>query len=288
MDSNIESIAKLIDYMEDHLTEPLNLEILAEESGYSKYHLHRMFTGVVGMPVHSYLQRRRLTEAARMLIFTDMPILDIALQAGYGTQQSFSKAFKEQFRHSPKAFRNKESFYPLQLKYKVDGQRQLRGDRIMDFKIVQAEEILLVGYKASTVKGFSVIPKCWAQMERRKNHIPNRVDRDTLVALDDYTCDFAEGNQPAFDYYAAAEVSSLEDVPPGMATRRLPPGKYVVFSYKGTPQDSMQPVVEYIYREWFPQSTARLNEQAMYDFSKLGEVLDSEGRGDVEFWVPIL
>ncbi len=41
----------------------LDLNVISKEIGYSKYHLHRMFTSVVGFSVHNYIQRRRLTEA---------------------------------------------------------------------------------------------------------------------------------------------------------------------------------------------------------------------------------
>lgn len=290
MDNNLKCIAELVDYIEVHLDGELDLDSLAQSAGYSKYHLHRMFTSIVGFSVHQYVQRRRLTEAARLLAFTKQPVMEIALATGYKTQQSFTKAFKECFHCSPQAFRKKRSYYPFQLKYAVDGRKELRGDMLLDFKIVESNKIFLVGYSASTAKGFSVIGKCWNKMNRIKNTIPNRVDMDTVIALDDYSSDLGctESSQPAFNYCATVEVPAFVAAPKGMVVKELPASKYIVFSYKGFPEDSMQPVVEYIYREWFPQSTARLNEQAMYDFAKLSEILDSDGKGNVEFWVPIL
>ncbi|MDR2897757.1 MAG: AraC family transcriptional regulator, partial [Spirochaetaceae bacterium] len=94
MKSNLHCIARIVDYIETHLDEKLDLEGLAREAQYSKHHLHKMFTGIVGFTVHSYVQRRRLTEAARLLVFSDKPIMEIALGAGYETQQSFTVAFK--------------------------------------------------------------------------------------------------------------------------------------------------------------------------------------------------
>lgn len=288
MNSNIENIARLVEYIEEHLTEKLDLSSLAQHVGYSKYHLHRMFANVVGFPVHDYVQRRKLTEAARLLIFSEQTIIDIAFSAGYETQQSFTKAFKAQFGDSPHEFRKKREFYPFQLKFTVNGKKQLRGDKILDFKIIESDKILLVGHKANTGKGFSVIGECWGKLNQTKDSITNRIDMGTVIALDDYTTDFACTEQPAFNYYAAVEVSSLSDVPHGMDVRELPASKYVAFSYIGSPQDSMQPVVEYIYKEWFPQSSAQLDENNMIDFAKLSEELDAEGKGAVEFWVPIL
>lgn len=66
---NIENITAVIDYVEDHLTEKLDLDRIAEAVHYSKYHLHRMFADTVGLTVHDYIQRRRLTEAAQAARF---------------------------------------------------------------------------------------------------------------------------------------------------------------------------------------------------------------------------
>ena len=55
---------------------------------YSKYHLHRLFAETVGMTVHDYVQRRQLTEAAKLLIFSDKPILEIAFQCGYESRRT--------------------------------------------------------------------------------------------------------------------------------------------------------------------------------------------------------
>lgn len=117
MSRNYENIKLAIDYIEDHLTEKLNLSIVSNAVHYSKYYLHRLFTNIVGMTMHDYIQRRKLTEAAKLLVFSDKPILEIALIAGYESQQSFSSIFKEMYKKSPNQFRQHEIFYPLQLKF---------------------------------------------------------------------------------------------------------------------------------------------------------------------------
>ncbi|MBE5980475.1 MAG: AraC family transcriptional regulator [Paenibacillaceae bacterium] len=289
MENNLLNIARIVDYIEVHLEEKLDLESIANEAGYSKYHLHRMFTSIVGFTVHSYVQRRRMTEAARVLIFSDKSIMEISLYAGYETQQSFSVAFKAMFGISPQELRKKKDFYPLQLKFTVDGKKQLRGDMIMDIKIIESEKILLVGYTGNTRNGFSVIGESMMKLQTNKEKIANRSETDCLIALNDYTKDFdSENEQPAFDFYGVSEVTDFSTVPAGMITKELPASKYVVFSFTGKPQDSMQPVADYIYKEWFPQSTCQFSENNMYDFTKCYEAIDSDGNSKIEYWVPIL
>ena len=117
MPGNIKNIMAVIDYIETHLQEKLDLETVAKAVHYSKYHLHRMFTGTVGLTIHDYVQRRQLTEAAKLLVLSDRPILEIALSAGYESQQSFTDIFKAMYKKSPNQYREEEEFYPLQLRY---------------------------------------------------------------------------------------------------------------------------------------------------------------------------
>ena len=117
MKSNADVISKVIDFIEEHLTDDLYLEKIADSAFYSKYHLHRMFVDIVGCTLHQYIQRRRLTEAAWQLVYTDKSIIDIALIAGYETQQSFTLAFKKLYDKSPKVYRKKKDYQSIQLKY---------------------------------------------------------------------------------------------------------------------------------------------------------------------------
>ena len=72
MKTNLDTIREMMDYIEKHLEERLDLDSLCREAGYSRYHLSRMFSAISGFSVHTYIQRRRLTEAG------------IYGQAGYG------------------------------------------------------------------------------------------------------------------------------------------------------------------------------------------------------------
>ncbi len=116
---NLAHIAAVISHIEAHLHERLDLEAIARAAGYSKYHLHRMFTDAVGLTPRVYIQRRRLTEAARLLVFTANPILEIAWLAGYESQQAFTPVFKSMYKQTPLEYRQNKTFYPLQLAYPI-------------------------------------------------------------------------------------------------------------------------------------------------------------------------
>ena len=117
MKDQVVSIESVIDYIETHLDGKVDLEMVAEAVHYSKYHLLRMFTSAVGMTNHDYVQRRQLTEAAKLLVFSDRPIIEVAFICGYESQQAFSSAFKSMFKIPPAEYRDNREFYPLQLRF---------------------------------------------------------------------------------------------------------------------------------------------------------------------------
>lgn len=109
-----EVVKKVIDFIETNLEEEINLDRLSKKIGYSKFHLNRIFTNQTGITIYKYLQNRRLTIAAEKLVKTDRPIAQIAYEAGYDTQQSFSFAFKQMYLYPPKTYRSIGIFLPKQ------------------------------------------------------------------------------------------------------------------------------------------------------------------------------
>lgn len=108
-------VSQAIQYIEEHLIDKLELDVVAAALHYSKFHLHRIFTKTVGLTIHDYAKRRQLTEAAKLLVFSAKPIIEIALISGYESQQAFTDIFKAMYKTTPAEFREAEEFYPLQL-----------------------------------------------------------------------------------------------------------------------------------------------------------------------------
>lgn len=119
MGNKIENIITVINYIENNISEKMSLSTIARAVGYSKYHLHRMFVKTVGLSIHDYVQRRQLTEAAKLLVFSKKSILEISLIAGYESQQAFTNIFKQMYKKTPNEYRMNEEFYPLQLRFNL-------------------------------------------------------------------------------------------------------------------------------------------------------------------------
>lgn len=109
-----ETVKKVLDYIEENLEDEISLDNVSKNIGYSKFYLNRIFTEYTGTTIYKYLQNRRLTIAAKKLVETDKPIAQIAYEAGYDTQQSFSFAFKQVYLYPPKTYRDIGIFMPKQ------------------------------------------------------------------------------------------------------------------------------------------------------------------------------
>ncbi|EST58744.1 helix-turn-helix domain-containing protein [Proteus hauseri] len=102
---NIEIIKELLLWIEVNLEKPLLLDDVAIRSGYTKWHLQRVFKQATGLTLASYIRGRRLTKAATELRLTKLPILTVALRYQFDSQQSFTRRFKATFGVTPTEYR---------------------------------------------------------------------------------------------------------------------------------------------------------------------------------------
>ena len=137
----IYNIEKVIDFIESNLNEKLDLKTVANAVHYSKYHIHRMFTDIVGMTIHDYVLRRQLTEAAKLLVFSDRSIIDIALICGYESQQAFTFAFKAMYKLPPAEYREFQEFYPLQLAFALQENMNSMEFKTSDIRFATKKDI---------------------------------------------------------------------------------------------------------------------------------------------------
>src|SRR3954452_4261120 len=96
---------KALWFVESHLADALTLDEIGAIAGVSRFHLVRAFAAATGLSVMRYVRARRLTEAARRLADGAPDILAVALEAGYGSHEAFTRAFREHFGITPEAAR---------------------------------------------------------------------------------------------------------------------------------------------------------------------------------------
>lgn len=99
-----EYLQKVIDYIEEHINETIDAEMIANYIGFSKQYLHKVFFIYTSVNLIEYVRNRKLDYAMNDLK-TGIRIIDIALKYGYSSERAFSRAFLKRFGNSPKHFR---------------------------------------------------------------------------------------------------------------------------------------------------------------------------------------
>src|SRR6202011_5216414 len=106
---------KALWFIESHLADALTLDEIAGIAGVSRFHLVRAFGAATGFSVIRYVRARRLTEAARALARGAPNILNVALDADYGSHEAFTRAFRDHFGVTPEAVRASPCLKTLKL-----------------------------------------------------------------------------------------------------------------------------------------------------------------------------
>lgn len=104
---------RVLDHIDRHLDQDLDLDTLSAVAAYSKFHFHRQFTALFGLPVHRYIQLARMKRASYRLAYRDADsVTEIAMDAGYDAPDAFARAFRKSFGQSPSSFRKSPDWEP--------------------------------------------------------------------------------------------------------------------------------------------------------------------------------
>ena len=100
----------VVEYINQHLGEEIDLKSLAKVSNFSPFYFHRIMKAFLGEPIGTFIVRTRTEAAARLLRYSDIPIADIAYRIGYSSPSSLSKVFRQFYGISPLEYRNNKNF----------------------------------------------------------------------------------------------------------------------------------------------------------------------------------
>lgn len=251
----INSIKKALNYIENNLQEDIDLSAIAKEAGYSLYHFHRIFKGIVGDSMKDYVRKRRFTEAAKELVYTNKSIVEIGIKYGYESREGFSRAFEKVYGRNPSEVRRDNLLYfirePINIDYMMF-QLKLTTEGLTPL-YRNLSERYVVGRKwkvKADGSNLQDIPLLWQKWnnEKESEKIINRKYADEIMGI----CIFSQGN--VFDYIIGHEVNTMEYVPENMVIYRLEPSLYAVFRVIGPITESVQKTWDYIYSVWLSES----------------------------------
>ncbi|WMJ87255.1 AraC family transcriptional regulator [Anaerocolumna sp. MB42-C2] len=96
---------QIFSYINDHYTEDLTLESIAQMAGFSKFHFSRLFKQLTNMSINDYVNLKRITEAEVLLLNPNLSITEVSMQAGFNCLSTFNRAFKEAKKCTPTEFK---------------------------------------------------------------------------------------------------------------------------------------------------------------------------------------
>ncbi|KYG29450.1 AraC family transcriptional regulator [Alkalihalobacillus trypoxylicola] len=265
----LKKLNEAIHYIEEHLTDEIDPQELVKIFCFSEHHYKRMFSFITGLTIADYVRKRRLTLAAFDLIETDMRVLDVAIKYGYGSADSFSRAFQSLHNVPPSKVR--ENTVPLKAYPRMTFQISIKGDVEMDYKIIKKGSFTVVGKREYVAdSGGAFEPNLWESLEQIELEL-KKLTPTAFPGILHVSISLENGGT---DYYIAAATS--DPCPEGMSELRIPAQTWAVFSVTGPLPEALLETWEKVYTDWFPTSD--------YELANAPEMIDSE---QTEIWIPI-
>jgi AraC family transcriptional regulator len=216
----LQSVYKVIFYIEQNYGYELTLEELASVAGFSKYHFHRIFKSITGETLGDYIRRVRLSSTT-LKLKTNQKITHIAMNSGYETNASFSKAFKKHFGVTPKAFSKNA--------------KTKKGNNVLNPEIIEIKDIELL-YVRATGAYHQSVEESWNKIIEfaYKNNLSGKIKARYGIAHDNPNV--IESDKIRYD--ACIETDNVDVEADGeIASKIITGGRYAKFLYRGSYED---------------------------------------------------
>lgn len=246
---------RVLDHVDAHAEEPLDLETLAGVAAFSKHHFHRQFSALFGLSVHRYVQLVRMKRASYRLAYRPgETITGIALDAGYEAPEAFARAFRQRFGQAPSQFRAAPDWHPWHaaLAPLTQARSQTMQTRFtcadvttLDFPATPVAFLQHRGDPAhlgDTIRRFIT----W---RKTTGHRPPASATYTIFHTDPRTT-------PPEDYrldLCAGTTQPVADAAHGIEPGLIPAGRCAMLRVVGQ-TDDLEPAALFLYRAWLPES----------------------------------
>ncbi|MFG2984070.1 GyrI-like domain-containing protein [Streptomyces sp. NPDC048258] len=283
----LEGLNQAMDHIEARLDGVIDIGELVRVAVTSEYHFRRLFSALAGMPLSEYIRRRRLTVAGAEVLAGERTLLDIAVRYGYGSGESFARAFRAVHGVGPGEAR--QTGAALQSQPRMSFRLVVEGSSSMQYKVVEKDAFKVVGKKARVPLVHEGANPAIAEFVRgigqdTVRRIAGLSDQDPegIVSVsDDLDPSRAEGTE--LDYYHAV-VTSAADVAQDLDVLSVPAGTWAVFENSGPFPQALQHLWRDVFTQWFPSNP--------YESRPGPEILrvrpDGSGEAEAALWIPVV
>jgi AraC family transcriptional regulator len=267
----LRQVQRGIDYLEDRLDVEIELGDVARHAGISQWHFQRIFKALTNETLKTYIRARRLANALDKLATTDARVIEIALAAGFETQESFTRAFKKAFGVAPATYRRRKRDFPFVRKIRFDAEylSHIHANVSLEPELYLQPEMNLIGM---STRFFSVdseknniadkLPGLWSAFLARLGEIQYRIQGCCYGVVQQ-----TPEKTDELEYLAGVAVTDARarSIPPGMRHLCVRASRYAKFAHRGEVQKVDQ-TVNYIYSSWLARSGMRHTYAADLEF----------------------
>ncbi|TXS54206.1 AraC family transcriptional regulator [Streptomyces sp. t39] len=258
----IAALNHLVDRVEEHLAEEIDVGAVAGVHGTTEYHLRRMFSSLAGMPLSEYVRRRRMTVAAADVVRGERDLLGIAVRHGYGSSEAFGRAFRAVHGAGPGDVRRDGG--PLRTQPQLRFRLTVEGSTPMDTRLVDRPAFRLVGHATRVPlihqginphiqQHIAALPQ---EEHQRLKALGDTEPKGLLQVSDDLDPDGREGSE--LTYLHGVALRQDTPAPDGLDVIEVPAGTWAVFLISGPHPQALQTAWAATATEWFPSNPWRL------------------------------
>lgn len=279
-----EQINLALEYIQNNFSTYITAEELANISGYSIFHFHRIFKDITGESVNDYIKNTRLEKASNLLLYNQHKNIEtIANDVGFSTGTGFSAAFKKRFGSTPKEWRRGGyELNPLKASknisvLEVDKNIDIKEPSIENCEILPIIYMRVFGYKCDMSDIWNKF-QGWAD----ENGVFNQTHK--LIGL--------FHNHPSFLPYDKARylacINTTKNIfRSGEVGRcRILDGKFAKFSFICTHLE-LYKLIHIAYTNWLPKSQYEVRNFPSYVEYKNPKALFENKVLEVDFFMPI-
>ena len=260
-----------------NLAEAGDLDWIAERCQASRFHLAHAFASATGIAVMTYVRQRRLTLAAQGLAAGAPDILNVALDAGYGSHEAFTRAFRTQFARTPEQVRA-DGCVPSTGMVDILSLNRRPAMTVKEPRIEDRPAMIFIGLTERQMPDPHRIGDQWRRFMERIGEIPEAMGAPVGVALELH-------EDGSVDYCTATPVARSTRAPKGLSEIRTDARTYAIFTHEGHVAD-VGATYDQIWNHWIPKIGAAPAEAPWLEIH-LPTFSPQTGMGGVEIWVPV-
>lgn len=283
----LKELNQVVEYIEEHLTEDLSLESIADFAGVSDYHFRTVFFHLAGMTLNEYVKNRKLSEANKDLLSGEK-VTDVAFKYGYQSVDGFTRAFKKWsgFLPSDVTKTGVSKTFP-----KLTFIISVKGGTAMEFRIEEKPAFYLVGVSKRVPMQFEGVnheivklAESITEEQKKEMHTLQNIEPYEIVNAS-YHADANFQKEEGYLTHLIGVLTTKEEISDQLDKVQVEPYTWAIFPNEGPFPSTLQETMAKTYSEWLPSSNYEVINAPHFSFTKMDNHKKDYAYSEV--WIPV-